>query len=196
MTAVTSPVTYIRVMGEFMTSPRKRTRGSIDTLRSGAKRIRVYVGRDPVTNKPIYVGETVPANTPDLNKAADRALTKWLKKVDDGKAPRTNATVDELIDAYFDVIDVDRGTMRGWRSKQKNHIRPLLGATPLKKAHPQVHERFFAELRRCRKHCDRRPQIDHRTPRQHDCDDRCVPHQCEGLSTSMIREIHTILNGA
>ncbi|MBB4904572.1 site-specific integrase [Actinophytocola algeriensis] len=174
----------------------QRRRGNIETLRSGAKRIRVYNGLDPVTKKPIYVGETVAANTPGLDKAAERALIRWLKTVDDQKAPRTNATVDELINAFLDVIDIDRGTLRGWRNKQKNHIRPLLGETSLKKAHPHVLETFFAELRRCRKHCGRQPQVDHRTPRQHERDHRCVRHQCEGLSTSSVREIHTILNGA
>lgn len=183
-------------MGEVMTSPNRRQRGSIDTLRSGARRIRVYNGRDPVTKRPIYVGETIPAGTPNIDKEAEKALTRWLNRVDEQRAPRTNATVGELIDAYFEVVDIDRATMRGWRGKVKNHIGPLLGTTPVKKAQARVFEKFYAELRRCRKHCDKRPTIDHRTHRAHDCDRRCRPHQCEGLSASTIREIHTILNGA
>ncbi len=200
MISVASPVAYTGARGFVMGSTTqrrdRRKRGNIETLRSGAKRIRVYNGRDPVTKRPIYVGETVPADTPDLDKVAERALTKWLKQVDDHKAPRTNASVDQLVDAFLDVVDIDRGTMRGWRGKHKNHISPLLGETSLKKAQPQVLETFVAELRRCRQHCDRRPRIDHRTPRQHVCDHRCLPHQCRPVSVSSIREIYTILNGA
>lgn len=179
-----------------MTSPNRRSRGSIDTLRSGARRIRVYNGRDPVTKRPIYVGETIPAGTPNLDKLAQQALARWLNRVDEQRAPRTNATVAELLDAYFEVLDVDRATMRGWRGKVRNHIGPLLGSTPIKKAQVQVFEKFYAELRRCRAHCDKRPRIDHRTSRGHDCDHRCRPHRCDGLAASTIREIHTILNGA
>jgi hypothetical protein len=42
-------------------------------------------------------------------------------------------------------------------------------------------------------HCDKRPAVDHRA---HDCDHRCGPHRCKGLSNSTIREIRTILDGA
>jgi len=87
-------------------------------------------------------------------------------------------------------------TDRGWRGKVDNHIRPLLGRLPLSKAYTDVFDKFFVELRRCRKHCDKRPGIDHRTPRRHECDQRCRPHRCEGLSSSTVREIHTILKGA
>jgi integrase len=119
-----------------------------------------------------------------------------LNRVDEQRAPRTNATIAELLDAYFEVVDIDRATMRGWRGKVRNHIGSLLGATPVKKAQARVFERFYAELRRCRTHCDKRPAIDHRTRGTHGCDRRCRPHQCQGLAASTIREIHTILNGA
>lgn len=55
---------------------------------------------------------------------------------------------------------------------------------------------FYAELRRCRAHCDRRPFVVHRTTRQHVCADRCAPHECRPLGPSTIRQIHFILSGA
>lgn len=183
-------------MGETRKSPNRRQRGNIETLRSGALRVRVYSGRDPVTKRTHYVTETIPAGTPNIEKAAEQALTRLLNRVDEQRAPRTNASIGQLIDAYLAVVDIDRSTMSGWRSKVKNHVRPLLGKTPLSKADTHVIESFYAELRRCRKHCDKRPMIDHRTQRAHACDHRCRPHQCKGLSASTIREIHSILKGA
>jgi hypothetical protein len=38
--------------------------------------------------------------------------------------------------------------------------------------------------------------VDHRTPRDHKCDERCRPHTCNGLSSTTIRHIHFILRGA
>ena len=55
---------------------------------------------------------------------------------------------------------------------------------------------FYAELRRCRDHCDRRPRIDHRTDGPHQCDQRCTAHQCRPLSNGSIRYIHFIISGA
>jgi integrase len=55
---------------------------------------------------------------------------------------------------------------------------------------------FYAELRRCREHCDRRPYIEHRTARVHECDSRCRLHVCTPLADSTIRQIHFILSGA
>jgi hypothetical protein len=57
----------------------------------------------------------------------------------------------------------------------KNHIGPLLDATPIKKAQVHVFEKFYAELLRCRKHCDNLPSIDHRTHRDHACGGQAEP---------------------
>ena len=46
---------------------------------------------------------------------------------------------------------------------------------------------FYAELRRCREHCDGRLHLQHRTGQ---------PHVCRGLADSTVRQIHWILSGA
>jgi hypothetical protein len=65
-----------------MTSDRKRphrSRGGIDTLPSGALRIRVYAGVDPLTGKRHYLTETVPAG-PRARANAERIRTRLLTK--------------------------------------------------------------------------------------------------------------------
>ena len=55
---------------------------------------------------------------------------------------------------------------------------------------------FYAEPRRCRAHCDRRPYIEHRDTRPYDCDDRSRPHRHRPLGDATIRQIHFLLHGA
>jgi hypothetical protein len=54
-----------------------------------------------------------------------------------------------------------------------------------KKRQPGNDDAFYAELRRCRDHCNGRPQIQHRTIQQHDCDERCRSHVCKPLSVGV-----------
>jgi integrase len=90
----------------------------------------------------------------------------------------------------YDTLD----TYRGYAEK---HIRPLLGAEKIGSLDAGAMDSFYAELRHCRDHCDgSRGLIDHRTPRAHDCDDRCRPHECRPLAASTIRQIHFIIRGA
>ena len=199
--------------------PRKRQRGNITPLPSGALRVRVYAGQDPVTKKNFYLQETVPPG-PRQAQEAEKLKTRFLNQVDEGRNPKTRANVDQLIEKYFEVVDVDVQTLRGYRSKYKNHIRPLLGTTPLSKLGQigtgvEILDSFYAELRRCRIHCDGKDFIQHRTTRPHQCDEHegnrcprnnlqgcrrcqrmCKPHVCNGLGDSTIRQIHWILSGA
>jgi integrase len=65
-------------------------------------------------------------------------------------------------------------------------IRPLLGSMLLSRLDVETLDSFYAELRRCRDHCDRRPHIQHRTSREHRCDEHrgapCKPanQDCDG----------------
>ncbi|MDX3003254.1 GntR family transcriptional regulator [Kribbella solani] len=199
--------------------PRERTRGNITRLPSGSLRVRVYAGQDPVTKKPFYLDETVPPG-PKQAKEAEQVRTKLLNQVDEGRNPKTRANVGQLIVKYFEVIDVDVQTLRAYRSKYKNHIEPLLAATPLSKLGQigtgvEILDSFYAVLRRCRLHCDGKEFIQHRTTQPHQCDEHegdrcsrdnpkgcrrcrrmCKPHVCKGLGDSTIRQIHWILSGA
>lgn len=46
----------------------------IETLLSGARRIRVHNGRDPVTKRPLYVGETISGS---VHREARRFAARW-----------------------------------------------------------------------------------------------------------------------
>ncbi len=181
-----------------MTSTRRRLRrprGSVEELASGALRVSVYAGIDPLTGRRHYLRETIPAG-PNAADEADKALRRLAGQVDERRNPRTNATVDQLLDRHFELLKIEPDTVENYQRLARLHIRPLIGTQKVGALEADLFDSFYAELRRCREHCDRRPRIRHRTKAKHDCDSRCGPHQCRGLSASSIRQIHFVLSGA
>jgi integrase len=106
------------------------------------------------------------------------------------------ATVNQLMDHYLEVIDVDRTTRKGYEGYINNHIRPLLGRLPVGRLDGETLDSFYTILRTCRAHCGRKRKVDHRIDESHECDDRCRPHVCRPLATSSIRQVHGCLSGA
>src|SRR5918995_7030256 len=88
---------------------RCRTRGAVDRLPSGAYRVRVYAGSDPVTGKRHDLTELVPAG-PKAAAEAEKVRTRLLSQVDERRNPRTKATVNQLLDRYVQVLDVEEAT--------------------------------------------------------------------------------------
>src|SRR4051812_27255289 len=157
------------------TGGRSRGRGSIDLLPSGAYRVRVYAGVDPLTGKQLMLTERVPPG-PGADKEAERARTRLLSQVDERRNPRTRATLSQVLDRYLEVVELERSTRRTYEGYIERHVRPALGQLPLGKVDGEVLDSFYAQLRRCRIRCDRRQRLtDHRTAGKHQCDDRCRP---------------------
>jgi integrase len=176
--------------------------------------VRVYAGTDLVSKRRLDLTEVIPPG-PKQGELAEKARTRLLNQVDEKRNPKTRATVDQLIAKYFEVVDVDTQTMRGYRSKYENHIKPLIGSQPLARLDIEILDSFYSELRKCRDHCRGRKYIQHRTDRPHKCDEHvgdrcprnnpegcrrcrrmCKPHVCKGLGASTIRQIHWVLSGA
>ena len=174
---------------------RKRQRGEIQELPSGSLRVKVYAGIDPLTKKRNYLSETVQAG-PTAEREAEKVRTRLLSQVDERRNPRTRATLNQLLDRWLDVAELEATTRLNYVSKLDKHVRPVLGALPLARVDEEVLESFYARLRTCRDWCGGRRYVDHRTNREHKCDDRCRPHACRPLGNSTVRQIHWILSGA
>jgi len=180
-----------------MTRPRpgrQRSRGTIDELPSGALRVRVYAGKDPVTGRRHDLVEIVPPG-PKAARLAEAARTRLLSQVDEQRQPRTNATVNWLLDQHFAMSTWERSTSETYAGYASKHIRPLIGTVQVGALDARVFDSFYAELRRCRDHCGRKRYTDHQTPHPHECDERCRMHQCRPLGASTIRQVHFILSG-
>lgn len=172
-----------------------RRRGSIEELPSGALRVAVYAGRDPLTGRRHYLREVIPAG-PSARTEAQKALRRLASQVDERRNPRTNATVDQLLERYLEQFDGAASTLVLYRGYIRNHISPFLGRIKVGALDADILDSFYAELRRCRDHCSGQPFVRHRTDGAHQCDHRCGPHRCRPLGATTIRHMHFILSGA
>ena len=170
---------YARVMTRSRPG-RQRSRGAIDQLQSGALRVRVYAGTDPVTGRRRDLVEVIPPG-PKAARLAEAARTRLLSQVDEQRQPRTNSTVNQLLDQHFEMSTWERSTRETYDGYATKHIRPLLGHVQVGDLNARTFDSFHAELRRCRDHCGRKRYVDHRTPHPHECDERCRMHQCQAL---------------
>jgi hypothetical protein len=144
-----------------------RHRGGIDVLPSGALRVRVYTGLDPVTKRRRYMSEIIPPG-PHAAREAEKARTRLLSQVDEKRHPRTSATLNELLDKVEEVIEVEVSTKKGYRGYAKNHIRPVLGSAKLADIDAEKLDTFYSMLRRCRDRCGGRRYIVHAPKRKSD----------------------------
>lgn len=75
-----------RMGAQSLTPHRSRGRGSIDVLPSGAHRVRVYAGIDPLTGQRNYLTEVIPPG-PGEAKEAEKTRTGLLSQVDERRNP-------------------------------------------------------------------------------------------------------------
>jgi len=100
-----------------------RKRGSIDELPSGALRVRVYAGIDPVSKRRHYLTEVILAGTKAVREARtarDRLVCEVVCEVEERRSPRTAATVNQLLDRYLDQFDgaaANAGAVPGLRAQ-------------------------------------------------------------------------------
>ena len=115
---------------------------------------------------------------------------------DERRNVRTRATVNQLLDKYLDLIRVQSTTKENYESLARLHIRPVIGKVSLAKIMVISLDAFYNLLRKCRARCGGRKYIEHRTTQPHECDDKCKPHECNGLADGSLRKINAILSGA
>jgi integrase len=123
----------------------------------------------------------------------------------ESRSSRTNGTLGHLLVEWLAQHPGEAETVDDYRFLAESFIEPALGEvrlTRLAQPGPSLIEKFYAELRRCRRRCDGRPFIEHRrgcpagSNRNYVCDKRCRPHACKPLGGSTLRHIHVVLNGA
>ena len=179
----------------------------------------MYGGVDQLTDKEIRLRKTVSARSTrrETEREAVKVQTRLLNQVDERCSPRTEATVNELLDRWLDILDVERKTRAGYVSKIEKHLRPTIARLQVGRMKAETIDGLYARLRRCRDHCRGEKYIQHRTGGEHVCDEHsprrrcaqvtfndpsaycrwceraCRQHRCTPLSASSIR---AILSGA
>jgi hypothetical protein len=105
---------------------RTRSRGRVEQLPSGSLRAVVYAGTDPLTGRRHFLREVIPAG-PKAADEAEKAVRRLAAQVDERKHPRTNATLDQLLDRYLETLDVAESTRKMYAKYCTKHVRPFVG---------------------------------------------------------------------
>jgi integrase len=167
-------------------------------------RVKVYAGLDPVTSKRVYLQETIPGNGKHAWREANSALARLIAQVDKQRSASSSVKFRQALDEFVRVSDLEETTRDTYRGYVDRTIKPALGDLAVKKVRARQLESFYAELRRCRARCGRKPFIErHRTKEPHDCRQpdaktgrTCRRHECRPMAESTVRQIHWIISGA
>jgi integrase len=95
-------------------------------------RLRVFAGRDPVTNRQHWVSETFHGT----KREAQRHLSRLITEVADGRSEGTDATLGALLDKWLELLkqrDHAPSTLREYCRLIDKEIRPTLGHISLSK---------------------------------------------------------------
>ncbi|HEV8529219.1 MAG TPA: site-specific integrase, partial [Actinomycetes bacterium] len=151
----------------------RRPNGNIEPLQSGRLRVRVYAGRDPVTQKDRYLREVV-----DTEKEAKAVLARLLNQIYEQKHPRSAITVSEAVKKWMDIAELEQSTRERYEDLIRLYINPILGDRQLARVDAELLEQFYARLMRCRELCS---------------GGRRAKHKCRPLAPNTVRKIHFIL---
>jgi integrase len=180
---------------------RPKPQGSVDILPSGSLRVRVYAGTDVLTGQPHYVAEVIKLG-PHAQEQAEEARHRLVDQVQTDHHVKTNASVVQLIEEHLKTAEVEETTKDAYRANLRKHIKPQFKAGPAAEITAHTIEKFKAELRRCREHCDGRPRVDHRKSREHRksgehaCTAKCRRHVCKPLAKATVRKILFLISAA
>jgi integrase len=132
--------------------------GYIQQLPSGAFRVSVYAGTNPLTGRQIRLRRTC-----KTERAAQIELGRLLEQAAAGRQPETDATVAQLMDKYAEVADWDRSTRKANDYYSQRVIKPALGHLQVRKIRGPLLDLLYAQLRRCSDPmCTGKPFTEHR----------------------------------
>ena len=130
-----------------------------------------------------------------MRRRAERVRDELVRQVREGRQPRTNASLAQLVERHLAVSEVEPRTRLTLLGYLRKHVVPLIGDRPVGSVNGEVLKAFYAELRRCRDH-RAGPAVLHHSQGEHGCDRRCRPHTCKPLAAWTIRKIHFLISSA
>jgi integrase len=199
-----------------VTQRRERSEGTI-RRRGDAWQVSLFTGYDPLNGRRTYLTATAHSEA-----AARKALNRLRTERDEQRAPKVRAELAYVLGEWLATQELAAATRASYETYIRVHIEPALGGLAISRITPQVLERFYADLRRCRLRC--RPGdklVDHRFAGAHactvvvhsrppgrlaagvvhDCSEAgcetktCPPHECRPLANATIVKAHFIISG-
>ncbi|MGH3775255.1 MAG: hypothetical protein ACRDRR_05885 [Pseudonocardiaceae bacterium] len=138
-----------------------RRRGSI-RQRASSLQVRFFAGKDPVTGRDVYLTASIPGTDKKAYKKAEDKLAEFRTKVNKQRSTPSSVKLRYAIDEWMRTSEHEDSTREAYRGYIARTIRPALGDVPVNKLTARMLETFYAELRRCRACCDRRPFVEHK----------------------------------
>jgi integrase len=136
----------------------KARSGYIQQLPSGAFRVSVYAGTDPLTGRQIRLRRTC-----KTRRAAQIELGRLLEQAAAGRQPGTDVSVAQLMDKYAEVADWDLSTRKANEYYIRQVIKPALGRLKARNVRGPVLDLLYAQLKRCSDlTCTGKPFTEHR----------------------------------
>jgi integrase len=133
--------------------------GYIQQLPSGAFRVSVYAGTDPLTGRQVRLRRTY-----KTERAAQIELGRLLEQAAAGRQPDTDATVAQLMDRYAEIADWDLSTRKANEYYIQRVIKPALGSLQVRKIRGPLLDLLYTHLKRCGDHaCTGKPFTEHRS---------------------------------
>lgn len=118
-----------------MVERRGRGEGTYQARGKGVYRLRVYVGRDPITGRPRQASRTVKAAN---DTEARKALRRFVGDVEQGRVAKVgpSATVGDLLQAWLAHLASEgraQTTIESYTQIVERHLVPAFGTKPLAK---------------------------------------------------------------
>jgi integrase len=92
-------------------------------LPSGAWRAEAYAGVDPLTGKRRRIRTTAKTKW-----AAEIELTKLLSQVDEGRQPRSDISVRQVVEMWLDVVELEDTTRQRYEGLVRRYVQPMFGS--------------------------------------------------------------------
>lgn len=110
----------------------------------GIWELRVYIGRDKITGKPRQKSRTFRGS----EREAETALAAMVTEVAQGKHGGTNATVNDLLDAWLKEIKngVSPATLAVYKDSVRGHLKPALGHMKVSKLEVQHLDNLYRAM--------------------------------------------------
>ncbi|AXX28619.1 Integrase [Actinosynnema pretiosum subsp. pretiosum] len=144
----------------------------------------------------MYLAATVRGTDRAAYREADKAMTRMQAEVDGQRAATTTVTFSHAVDEWLATVELEESTRDSYVGYVERTIRPVLGDVQVRNLTARTLESLYADLRRCRVRCSRRPFVEHAVRGAHECaESKCRPHRCKPMATSTVRQIHAIISG-
>lgn len=119
--------------------------------KNGGWELRVYLGTDPVTGRPLHKSKMFRGSERDADSKLAQLVAETLANRGEDGQPTTAGTFDALLDRWIESrVDAGRkpSTIASYRDHADRYVRPVLGGRKLSSLKVRDFERLYGDMTR------------------------------------------------